>query len=265
MPKRLFLLLLSVIAIVSLSAQAEEWRKTFSVSGTPDVSVDTNDAEIRVYASERKDVEATVFTQGYKIGPSDVSINDRQTGDRLDLKVHIPHQYGISLGWHNRSVKIELNVPRQSDLNLHTGDGNIRLQGVKGNLRLDSGDGEIEALDSAGPLKANTSDGNIRVDGVFSALDVHTGDGNILVTAGAGSKMDSGWLLRTGDGNVELRLPDGFAANLDAHTGDGHVRVDFPVTIEGGVQESTIRGKMNGGGQSLELRSGDGNITVGRS
>ena len=263
MSKRLFLLLLSVIAVVSLSAQAEEWRKTFSFSATPDITVDANDAELRVYASERKDVEAVVFTQGYKIGANDVAINDRQTGDRVDLKVHVPH--GISMGWHNRSVKIELNVPRQSNLNLHTGDGNIRLQGVKGNLRLDSGDGEIEALDSAGPLKANTSDGNIRVDGVFSALDVHTGDGNIQVTVGIGSKMDSGWLLRTGDGNVELRLPEGFAANLDAHTGDGHVSVDFPVTIEGGVRESTIRGKMNGGGQSLELRSGDGNITVGRS
>jgi DUF4097 and DUF4098 domain-containing protein YvlB len=261
--KRLFLLFLSVLALVSLSAQAEEWRKTFSVSGTPDIAVDANDADIRVYASERKDVEAVVFTQGYKIGPSDVSISDHQTGDRVDLKVHVPH--GVSLGWHNRSVKIELNVPRQSDLNLHTGDGNIRLQGVKGNLRLDTGDGEIEALDSAGPLKADTRDGNIRVDGVFAALDVHTGDGNILVTAGAGSKMNSDWLLRTGDGNVELRLPEGFSANLDAHTGDGHISVDFPVTIEGGIKESTIRGKMNGGGQSLELRSGDGNITVGRS
>jgi hypothetical protein len=260
--KRLFLLLVSVLALVSLSAQAEEWRKTFSVSGTPDIVVDTNDAEIRVYASERKDVEAIVFTEGYKIG--DLNIVDRQTGNRVELRVRVPHQWGISLGGHSRSVKIELNVPRQSDMNLHTGDGNIRLQGVKGNLLLDTGDGEIEALDSAGPMKADTRDGNIRVDGVFAALDVHTGDGNILVTVAAGSKMNSNWLLRTGDGNVELRLPEGFAANLDAHTGDGHVSVDFPVTIEGGIRESTIRGKMNGGGQLLELRSGDGNITVGR-
>jgi DUF4097 and DUF4098 domain-containing protein YvlB len=261
--KRLLLLCLSLIALVSLSAQAEEWRKTFSFSATPDVAVDTNDADIRVYASERKDVEAIVTTQGYKIGPNDLSVTDRQTGDRLDLKVHVPH--GISMGWHNRSVRIELNVPRQADLNLHTGDGNIRLQGVKGKLRLDTGDGEIEALDSSGPLKADTRDGNVRVDGVFSAMDVHTGDGNILVTVGAGSKMDSSWLLDTGDGNVDLRLPEGFSANLDAHTGDGRVRVDFPVTVEGGVRETSIRGKMNGGGQPLEMRSGDGNITVGRS
>jgi DUF4097 and DUF4098 domain-containing protein YvlB len=262
-PRRLLLLCVSLIAVVSLSAQAEEWRKTFSFSATPNIAVDTNDADIRVNTSERKDVEAVVTTQGYKIGPNDLSVTDHQAGDRLELKVRVPHTWGIS--FHNRSVRIELNVPRQTDLNLHTGDGNIRVQGVRGNLRLDSGDGAIEALDSAGPLKADTRDGNIRVDGVFSALEVHSGDGNIVVTAGAGSKMNSSWLLDTGDGNVELRLPEGFSADLDAHTGDGRVSVDFPVTIEGGVREASIRGKMNGGGQSLELRSGDGNITVGRS
>jgi len=125
--------------------------------------------------------------------------------------------------------------------------------------------GEIEAIAVDGPLKADTRDGNIRIDGVFSALDVHSGDGNISAEAGSGSKMSSGWVLRTGDGNVQLRVPDGFAADLDAHTGDGQVSVDLPVTMEGSFRESTVRGKMNGGGKSLELRSGDGNITVAKS
>jgi hypothetical protein len=74
--------------------------------------------------------------------------------------------------------------------------------------------------------------------------------------------MATGWTLRTGDGNIVLRLADSFAANLSAHTADGHVTIDFPVTMEGSLRENDVRGKINGGGPILELRSGDGNIEL---
>ena len=77
--------------------------------------------------------------------------------------------------------------------------------------------------------------------------------------------MSSGWLLRTGDGNILLRLPDGFAADVDVQTGDGRISVDLPVTVSGQVGGNKLRGKLNGGGMLLELRSGDGNIQLRRS
>ena len=74
--------------------------------------------------------------------------------------------------------------------------------------------------------------------------------------------MKSGWVLRTGDGNVRLRLPGDFSANLDAHTGDGHVRSDFPISTNASGERNDLRGKINGGGQTLEIRSGDGTIEI---
>jgi hypothetical protein len=74
--------------------------------------------------------------------------------------------------------------------------------------------------------------------------------------------MVQGWTLMTRDGNIVLRVPANFSAELDAHSGDGRVTVDFPVTINGSMQESSIRGRLNGGGQALELRTGDGNISL---
>jgi len=261
--KRPLLFVVTLLALFPPSASADEWRKTFALTGKSDIQVDTNDADIRVNSADRKDIEALVITVGYKIGPNDVRVSERQSGNHLELNVHIPSGH-FGFGFHSRSVRVELAVPRESDLNLHSGDGNIRVSGVKGSLRLDSGDGELEVREGEGPLNANTRDGNIRVHGVFSALDVHTGDGNIDADAETGSKMSSGWVLRTGDGNVVMRLPDNFAAELDAHTGDGRVDVDFPLTINGSMPESTIRGKINGGGPLLEIRSGDGNISLRR-
>ena len=76
--------------------------------------------------------------------------------------------------------------------------------------------------------------------------------------------MTSAWRIRTGDGSVTLRLPENFTADLDAHTGDGKITVDFPVTASGSLGRSELRGKLNGGGQTLVVRTGDGPIRLHR-
>jgi putative adhesin len=246
-------------------AQADEWRKTYTTSGRPEINVDASDGDIHVNASDRKDVEAVVTANGRKIGQGGVVISDHQDGDRVTITVRIPNHWGINIGWHSRSLRVELAVPRESNVDLHSGDGNIRVMDVKGMLLLESGDGDIEARGTDGSIKAHTGDGNINITGVYADLDLRTGDGNIEAEARVGSKMNSRWSLRTGDGNLELRVPDGFSADLDAHTGDGHVSLEIPVTVEGTVKESTVRGKLNSGGQTLELRSRDGNISLLKS
>lgn len=261
--KRVTWILLGLAALYSLNVSAEEWRKTYTVSGKPDIQVNANDADLRVYTSDRKDVEVIVIADGYKIGDNDVRVTDRQSGDRLVFEVSRPH-HNVLFNFHSKGIRVELNIPRTADLNLHTGDGDIRVQPVTGNLQLDSGDGNIEAMGVAGPLKADTKDGNIRAQGVFTALDLHTGDGNVDAEVDSGSKMNSAWALRTGDGNISLQVPADFGAELDAHTGDGRVNVDVPVTVNGGLRETSIRGKINSGGQYLELRTGDGDISVRR-
>ncbi len=79
-----------------------------------------------------------------------------------------------------------------------------------------------------------------------------------------GSKPTSSWILRTGDGNLDLHLPDGFSADVDAHTGDGRITSDLPISTSGQLREHELRGKLNSGGSTLELRSGDGTIHLSR-
>jgi len=248
--------------VISVSASADEWKKDYRPSGKPVIRVDANDADIRVNDWERKDIEARVITEGYKIGPDAVRVTESQSGNQVTLEVHTP-QFGLVL--HRHSVQVEVSMPRQGDLNLHSRDGNIRVVNIQGDLRLDSGDGDLEVRSADGSLNAETHDGNIRANGRFDALTLHTDDGNIDGEAEAGSKNNSGWNLHTGDGNVALRLPSDFAADLDAETGDGRVNIVFPLTMNGSVKERSVRGKINGGGSLLELRTGDGNIELEKS
>jgi DUF4097 and DUF4098 domain-containing protein YvlB len=262
--QRTIVLLTTVFVLMSLHARADEWKKQFTISGKPTLRVETNDADIRITSWDGKDIAAQVITAGYKLSDNDVRVTDHQTGNQVEIEVHRPNGIHVSMGWHERSVRIEVKVPREADLNLHSGDGNIHVEEVSGELRIESGDGDVEVRSVDGKLNAETHDGNIRTGGRFDALDLHTGDGNIDAEVEKGSNLTSGWVLRSGDGNVVLRIGEGLAADLDASTGDGHVTVDFPVTVSGSLRENNVRGKVNGGGPSLTLRTGDGDIELKR-
>jgi len=63
---------LAVITFVcfwaALPAGADEWSKTYTLTGNPDLRVDTSDANIHVSTWDQKTIEAKVTTGRYKIG-----------------------------------------------------------------------------------------------------------------------------------------------------------------------------------------------------
>ncbi len=240
---------------------ADEWKKNFTVSGHPDLRVTTTDGSITVRAWERSEIGARVVTQGWQIRPSEVRVADHQAGDRVEIEVHTPKEF-VSFARH--SVEVEVLVPRELRADIRSGDGRISAQDLKGEIHLSTGDGSIEANAIDGVFEAKTGDGSIRASGRWDRLDLRTDDGSVEAAARTGSKMTGAWTVHTGDGHITLRLPGDFAADLDAHTGDGKVTVDFPVTISGSVGGSELRGKLNGGGQTLTVRTGDGAIHLER-
>jgi len=262
--KRLFLAALAASVIFVLPAYADEWSKTYKISGRPDLRIETTDANIRVTTWDQNTIEAKVVTSRYKIGEGGIRVEERQNGDEVEIEVRYPHD-GFNFGWGNHRVDVIVQMPREGKVNLRTGDGKIDLAGLKGEMDLHSGDGS-ETLDGVeGKLRATTGDGHIRANGRFDELDLKTGDGHVEVRADSGSTLASGWRLETGDGNVTLEVPSDLGANVDLHTGDGHIDVDMPVTTEGKIRENEIRGKLNGGGNLLTIRTGDGSIHLRKS
>ncbi len=267
-------------AFTAQTARADEWTKTYTITGRADLRVETDDGDVTIISADQKQIDARVVADGYKIGDSNVRIEESQNGDHVSLKVRLPHFNFQWWGSHRKSVRIEIHVPRELDLDVHTGDGNVSTQPVAGRIRIDtgdgnvsanglkgdvsmrSGDGHIEASGLDGTLEVNTGDGHISVDGRFDALNLKTGDGNIEARVQHGSKVASGWRLHSGDGHINLWLPGDFSADVDAHTGDGHITMDVPVMVSGSLSHQSIHGKLNGGGGTVAITSGDGSIHV---
>jgi DUF4097 and DUF4098 domain-containing protein YvlB len=252
-------------AIVSL-ARAEQWSKTYTIVSTPDLRVETSDASIRVDTWDQNTIEARVTTEHYKIGEHGIQIVEHQSGDSVELEVRYPHNvHVVQFGWHSNKVEIEIHMPRQGHVNLHTGDGSINLVNFKGDMELRSGDGHQDIDSVEGKLRATAGDGHIRVGGRFDELELTTGDGHIEARVLPGSTITSGWTFHAGDGSVTVHLPENLAADVDLHTGDGHIELDLPLTVEGQLGHNNIHGKLNGGGSLLTVHTGDGSIKLEKS
>jgi hypothetical protein len=287
-------------ATLATTASAEEWTKSYTISGRAQVRLDTNDGAVRVATGDAKQVEFRVIYDGYELNKN-LHIDSRQDGDSVQLNARVTGQWGFSWNHNRRGPSIEVRMPRDADLQIdtgngsvetqplhghlkiHTGDGSVRVQavngnvdidtgdggitleGAKGDIRLHTGDGHIEARNLDGRVDANSGDGHIKIDGRLDALNVRTGDGSIDARVEPGSKLSGGWSIRTGDGSVDLVLPADLQANIDASTNDGHISLGIPVTMEGTFSNSQIHGKMNGGGQSLTIHTGDGSIRLSKS
>jgi DUF4097 and DUF4098 domain-containing protein YvlB len=257
--KRLSVAILAASVVAALPAHADEWSKTYNVTGKPDLRIDTSDANIRVTTWDQNTVEAKVITSHYKIGEGGIRVEEHQTGDSVEIDVHYPH-HNFNVEWGQHKVDIILQMPREGRVNLRTGDGKIDIAGLKGEMDLHSGDGSenLEGVD--GKLHASTGDGHINAQGRFDELELKTGDGHVEVRAAAGSTLAAGWRLETGDGNVSLEIPGELSADVSLHTSDGHIDLDMPITTEGKIRQNEVHGKLNGGGSSLTIRTGDGSI-----
>lgn len=141
----------------------------------------------------------------------------------------------------------------------HTGSGSIRAMNVAGEFNGESGSGNITLEQTApGNVTMHTGSGSVDAKGVHGAIHAHTGSGGIHVEG----EPTGEWRLEAGSGEISLQLPPTAAFDLYAHTGSGHVSTAHPITVEGPIRSSEIRGKVRRGGALLDLRTGSGNIRV---
>jgi hypothetical protein len=272
-------------------ATAQETH-TFTVGAAPAVVLDTFDGSIQVHSWDRSEVEIIVEKQAQDDSLLEqIVVEKSQQGDQITLRVRGPASAGssgIQIGVvYSPSARLRVAVPRATALDLRSGDGSLSVEDVAGTLALRSGDGTISGLRLTGDIRARTDDGSIRlremsgkvdvetldgsvvVNGMLTHLRAKSGDGSVRITADKGSALADDWTIETGDGNVDLRLPDALAAEIDASTSDGAIRSSYPgLTVpersaddrDDGDDRRSLKATLGGGGRTLRVRTSDGTI-----
>ena len=153
----------------------------------------------------------------------------------------------------------DLNVGSVRGLaTLSTSGGSVKLGQGGAGLEIKTSGGSISIDRVAGDLLARTSGGNISIREATGIIDAETSGGSIEAGMSRQPKGDS--QLKTSGGGIVLSLASGVAVDLDAHTSGGDVQTDMPVTLLGKQSDSTLNGKVNGGGPKVVLRSSGGDI-----
>lgn len=274
--------------------------RSFQVSGPVDLEVLSRSGDITV----RNGAAGTVSIHA-KIQSSNSWFGGDRKAEVQELQTNPPiRQNGNSIridyiNLHNISVDYEITVPENTAVRAHTGSGDQTVEGLKGNIDLESGSGDLKLArlagemrfqtgsgnvsgrDLSGPAKVKAGSGDIEIEEMGTGdVDIRTGSGNITVNginggfhaeAGSGDIRGNGsprnmWSVRTGSGNVTLRVPTDAAFDVDISSSSGTVTLGHPVTttVQGRIQESrkSVIGKVRGGGPVVSVHTGSGDVQV---
>jgi hypothetical protein len=245
----------------------ERESRSFAVSGMPRIKVSNFEGPITVRAWDQPEVKFIAVKQAVdKQAMSNIRLQAEQQGANVfvttefkgpDRKMKIGGGTAFSKGAY---VELELNVPRNANVSLFTGDGPLSITGVGGEVSLRTGDGTIDVRDGRGRLSANTNDGLIRIlnfDGEVEATDM--GDGGVKAE-GRFAKLSA----TTGGGPIALGLPTD--SNVTIETDTANVDHEgLAVTEETRLTRNSRRLRIGTGGNIFSLRTGPGgHVTLRR-
>ncbi len=188
---------------------------------------------------------------------------------------------------------LTLRVPRDVEIEIDAGEGDIRVRGFERGVTIEtlegdvevagagavsahSVDGDIDIRDVVGPVSVNTGDGDTRLENVGGPLSVQGIDGDIIVRGARASEVvlstvdGDVWYegtvdprgeyeLATHDGDVTFAIPEGAGAQVSVYTWDGSLLPSFPIELRGtlgSVAEFTV----GSGSARVQLESFDGDI-----
>jgi DUF4097 and DUF4098 domain-containing protein YvlB len=265
---------LALAALPALGAEAT-FERTLTVSGRVELTVRTGSGNIHVTRGAGNQVHIWgKVKSGW--GGSEEKVKEIAANPPIEQTGSIIRIGARHENLHNVSIDYEIQAPENAFLDASSGSGNVTVEGVGENAKLSTGSGSIHATGlhdgfsaetgsgniyaeqtGEGFVKADTGSGNLELRNLRGGLHAETGSGNIK----AGGAPTGDWKLEAGSGNIDIWIGNA-AVTLDASTGSGGIHTDQEITTHGSSDHHHVVGKINGGGPTVRVETGSGDIRV---
>jgi DUF4097 and DUF4098 domain-containing protein YvlB len=153
----------------------------------------------------------------------------------------------------------------------HTGAGDIIVRAARMGGQVTTDGGLVRVIYAGGPMTLRSGGGDIIVRQFSAFMDAETSSGDVTLTGDPAQKTIK-VTARTLQGNIVLNVSPRFAADIDATilTSDPDVNemhIDFNgITVRreqvGNKTRIRATGKINGGGERVELYAEEGDIYI---
>ncbi|HUU52241.1 MAG TPA: DUF4097 family beta strand repeat-containing protein [Candidatus Heimdallarchaeota archaeon] len=150
---------------------------------------------------------------------------------------------GAAKGAYCKSVSGDVKVDDvNGDAELYTVSGTIEAGSVKGSITAENTSGDVKLIDvtDAKVIKAKTLSGDVDYVGVIYS--------------------DGSYNFKSHSGDVLLTVPSDAAFDLEAKTFSGSIESDFEITLTGKISKKELKGSVNGGGATLEVKTFSGDV-----
>ncbi len=276
----------------SFSNGKQHYDQEFTVSENDNLFVDTDFGNLTINGSSDNKVHVVVTIKGDQDEIDRYPVVIEQNGNTVSVTAHNRGSHFRWFDMNSLNARYEISIPVNFNLDISTAGGNIRIDNVKGEIKGSTSGGDIDVKRLEGDIKIETSGGNVKGQELYGTIDLRTSGGDIDIENSTGKLMtetsggnirifdtdaevnastsggnikanlasNKGIKLSTSGGNIILALPDSISADVYADATGGDVNCDFP--LQGRIEEDRMRGKINGGGNEIDLETSGGTIEL---
>lgn len=249
--------------------------------------------EVSPWDQETVDISGTTYAPSQNEADN-LKVDIDHSPDSVSIRVVRP-----SMRHGNWGARFVIKVPRKvvmerittSNASIRTVDGvgparfkssngQIHVEGLRGDLDAQTSNSAIELVDVAGEVKAHSSNGHIRAEGLTGSLEASTSNssihaslnrangpmrlessnGSIDLVLPAGSNVPV--RASTNNSSITLHAPDSINARLSARTSNGSITSDFELRMQGEFSRTHMEGTIGNGGPLVDLNTSNGNIRL---
>lgn len=186
--KSKFLFFIILFASISTIQASERVKKEFAVGENPKLILDV----------DAGNVEVRPGTSGQIVVYVELPKRERYTlssaQNANEVRIRVKHKDEV-LSWllypidvvADKEVKVRIEVPSASNLDIKASAGGIDVKGIEGNIALATSAGSIIADSLKGDVRATASSGAVQVFNLDGALDAQTSAGSVRIYDSRGS------------------------------------------------------------------------------
>ncbi len=197
----------------------------------------------------------------------------KQDKNSLDIFVKYPDNY-FKLDFSNQiHVSFEISVPKETECDLITDDGNISIHGLISNQQCKTDDGTIKISEVTGNIFIKDSDSKINISKIIGSISVNVSDAIVQIEEIEGSvyisASDESMYLKNINGQVNCKSLEGnielinVNGEITAQTSEGDILCS---NLSGSLNAFSMDGDIKGNIQELKkpviIETGGGNIDI---
>jgi DUF4097 and DUF4098 domain-containing protein YvlB len=247
------------VLLVFAPANAQDFQQSYKLGSNGSISIKNVSGDISINGYDGD----VVTVNGKRTGRDleKVEIEDRSSGNRVDIGVRYPSQCNC-----DASVDFEVRVPRSTSVLIDratTASGNIEIKDVRGEITVSTASGDVLVQNTNGRVHASTASGEMSVRDVVGEVSAQSASGNVDVAIAKLEGTDN-MKFSSASGDVRVKLPADVDAEVSMTSASGDIKTDFPLQIEERDHGpgSQAHGRLGSGARLIKISTASGDVSL---